>query len=75
MPEDQMEVYVEKMRKMEEILSREGLSDEQKRDLRTAMDLGYAAAFCSRTHDMRGSAFQANNYDSGIREMRERLPE
>jgi len=74
MPEDQRDVYVEMRKAMEEILSREGLSDEQKRDLRIAMDFGYAAAYSSRTYDMRGSMFGGNEFDSGIKEMRGNLP-
>ena len=62
MGDDQRTVFNEKGEQLEKLLEEGELSDTEKQHIKLALEVGYAAAFCARTADMRESYFGAQQY-------------
>lgn len=67
---DLRSIFTKKQRELERLLGEVSLTPDQKKVILTAMEFGHAAAFCSRTCDMNGSYFSADEYEGAYHEMK-----
>lgn len=67
------DIYNKKQKELEETLSKIKLNPKQKDLLVGILDFGYAAGFCEKVCDMRGSLFEAQKYQDGYKDMRRYL--
>jgi hypothetical protein len=70
---DMRDTFSETKRALEKSLSENTLSPEQRQIVLEAMMFGYSAAYCSRTSDMQGGFFGAQEYENGYNRIREEL--
>lgn len=73
MAEDQRKVFDTKMRELETILETVKLSAQDKRQLRTAMEFAYAAAFSAARYDMAAAPWHAQGYQDKYEQLLKRL--
>jgi len=66
---DMREKVTELESKLKEQLKDETLTKNQKKIIATALEYGYASAFCSRTCDMNESFFAAGQYTDDYKKM------
>lgn len=53
----------EKKQQLKGLLKETTLTKEEKKLIKTAMEFGYASAYCARTCDMSQSFYAAGNYE------------
>lgn len=70
---DQRDIYRKRLTELQEIIKNENLSVKEIKHLETALDLGYSAAFSSRTHDMRESFYATQEYQDGYESIKKSL--
>jgi hypothetical protein len=73
MAEDQRKVFDTKLRELEQILETATLNAQDKRQLRTAMEFAYAAAFSAARYDMQAAPWQAQGYQDKYERLLKRL--
>lgn len=73
MPEDMDNVFSKKHAELENIIETTELTEKQKKIILTAVEFGYAAAFCERTADMNGSYNAAQRYERVYSDITDKL--
>lgn len=71
--ENMIDEFSERKADIKKILETAKLTNNEKKTILTAIEFGYATAFCERTFDMNESYFQAQKYRNIYEQIREKL--
>lgn len=65
--------FSERQADIEKMLKTAELTDKEKKTILTAIEFGYATAFCERTCDMNGLYYQSQKYRDIYEQIRKKL--
>ena len=69
MEEDMRNIFSKRQSDLEEMIETIKLTKDQKKMVLTAVEFGYAAAYCARTHDMNDNFLQAHKYETDYKQI------